>query len=256
MKGNEYFMFILLQVVSNCKHLYKVFFSRFSSLFKRCIAFTLAETLIVMGIIGVVAALTIPNLNSSTANTEKVTKLKKLYAEVSQAHDRAIAVYGPIGTWFVGMTESDANKRYIGRISEFLKTTKITDDSITLASGAKMYCYLYYYEGNNLSKYTGKPLYGSIYVKLDNKPILFGINYFDFSITSEGIIPNGFASADDMQAAGLSGSLISGYLNSIGSDFDKATYIYDVTWWVINMGNMDYLKCGNDLNWTTKTTCK
>lgn len=28
------------------------------------IAFTLAETLIVMGIIGVVAALTIPNLNS------------------------------------------------------------------------------------------------------------------------------------------------------------------------------------------------
>lgn len=38
------------------------------------IAFTLAETLIVMGIIGVVAALTIPNLNSSTADKEKVAK--------------------------------------------------------------------------------------------------------------------------------------------------------------------------------------
>lgn len=44
---------------------------------KRFFAFTLAETLIVMGIIGVVAALTIPNLNSSTADKEKVAKLKK-----------------------------------------------------------------------------------------------------------------------------------------------------------------------------------
>ena len=41
----------------------------------KAFAFTLAETLIVMGIIGVVAALTIPNLNSSTADKEKVAKL-------------------------------------------------------------------------------------------------------------------------------------------------------------------------------------
>ena len=44
---------------------------------KKALAFTLAETLIVMGIIGVVAALTIPNLNSSTADKEKVAKVKK-----------------------------------------------------------------------------------------------------------------------------------------------------------------------------------
>ena len=41
------------------------------------IAFTLAETLVVMGIIGVVAALTIPNLNQSTGDREKVARLKK-----------------------------------------------------------------------------------------------------------------------------------------------------------------------------------
>lgn len=46
------------------------------------IAFTLAETLIVMGIIGVVAALTIPNLNSSTADKEKVAKVKKRYTKI------------------------------------------------------------------------------------------------------------------------------------------------------------------------------
>lgn len=44
---------------------------------KKLIAFTLAETLIVMGIIGVVAALTLPNLNSSTGDKEKVVKVKK-----------------------------------------------------------------------------------------------------------------------------------------------------------------------------------
>ncbi len=63
---------------------------------KRFFAFTLAETLIVMGIIGVVAALTIPNLNSSTADKEKVAKLKKVYSNLEDAVGRSEAVYGPM----------------------------------------------------------------------------------------------------------------------------------------------------------------
>ena len=47
--------------------------------FRKAFAFTLAETLIVMGIIGVVAALTIPNLSSSTANKENVARVQKAY---------------------------------------------------------------------------------------------------------------------------------------------------------------------------------
>ncbi|MBQ3311238.1 type II secretion system protein [bacterium] len=43
----------------------------------RSYAFTLAETLIVMGIIGVVAALTIPNVNKNTGRAEAVAKVKK-----------------------------------------------------------------------------------------------------------------------------------------------------------------------------------
>ena len=46
---------------------------------KKFLAFTLAETLIVMGIIGIVSALTLPNLNSSTGEKEKVAKVKKIY---------------------------------------------------------------------------------------------------------------------------------------------------------------------------------
>ena len=64
-------------------------------------AFTLAETLIVMGIIGVVAALTLPNLNSSTGDKEKVAKVKKIYQNLNDAFGRAQAVYGPYNEWFV-----------------------------------------------------------------------------------------------------------------------------------------------------------
>ena len=57
-------------------------FTTHSSLFTN-LAFTLAETLIVMGIIGVVAALTLPNLNSSTGDKEKVVKVKKIYQNLN-----------------------------------------------------------------------------------------------------------------------------------------------------------------------------
>ena len=52
---------------------------------RKTIAFTLAETLIVMGIIGIVSALTLPNLNSSTGEKEKVAKVKKIYQNLSDA---------------------------------------------------------------------------------------------------------------------------------------------------------------------------
>ena len=98
---------------------------------KQC-AFTLAETLIVMGIIGVVAALTLPNLNSSTGEKEKVAKLQKIYSNLQDAFGRAEAVYGPYDEWFVndGNDYDKIKKRAFERITEFMKYSKactITD---------------------------------------------------------------------------------------------------------------------------------
>ena len=88
-------------------------------------AFTLAETLVVMGIIGVVAALTIPNLNQSTGDREKVAKVKKIYQNLTDAFDRAQAVYGSYGTWFTQDTTDDAmHKRLAERMTEFMKISK------------------------------------------------------------------------------------------------------------------------------------
>ena len=87
-------------------------------------AFTLAETLIVMGIIGVVAALTLPNLNSSTGDKEKVAKVKKIYQNLNDAFGRATAVYGAFNQWCTNYS-GDCQKRQGERITEFMKVSKV-----------------------------------------------------------------------------------------------------------------------------------
>ncbi|MBR2525736.1 type II secretion system protein [bacterium] len=92
---------------------------------KKTMAFTLAETLIVIGVIGIVSALTLPNLNSSTGDKEKVAKVKKIYQNITDAFGRAEAVYGPYEEWFVNDTSPDAKAKRMGeRISEFMKVSK------------------------------------------------------------------------------------------------------------------------------------
>ena len=92
---------------------------------KKILAFTLAETLIVMGIIGVVSALTLPNLNSSTGEKEKVAKVKKMYQNLNDAYGRATAVYGPLAEWTINDADDKAKAKRIGeRLTDFLKISK------------------------------------------------------------------------------------------------------------------------------------
>ena len=92
---------------------------------RKTIAFTLAETLIVMGIIGVVSALTLPNLNSSTGEKEKVAKVKKIYQNLDDALGRAQAVYGPFDEWFQNdTTNATRSARFGERMTEFMKLSK------------------------------------------------------------------------------------------------------------------------------------
>lgn len=53
--------------------------------------FTLAEVLITLGIIGIVAALTIPTLLNKTNDAELKTAWKKVYSDISNAHSQMIA---------------------------------------------------------------------------------------------------------------------------------------------------------------------
>ncbi len=65
-------------------------------------AFTLAEVLITLAIIGVVAALTIPTVVKNYQKHVAAVRLKKMYDVISQAILKAEAENGPMATWDMG----------------------------------------------------------------------------------------------------------------------------------------------------------
>ena len=252
------------------EHLKRIFnfknlFTTHNSQFTKAIAFTLAETLIVMGIIGVVAALTLPNLNSSTGDREKVAKVKKIYQNLEDAYGRAEAVYGPIDEWFVNDTTDEQKTKRVGeRFTEFMKISKTCGTSTGCFSSSK---YLQpdgdIYEDNFESQHSqlykvilsdGASMglwvnYNQIQIRVDidgpNKgKTQEGNDIFDFNIRLDNI--DDTAKNDKLH---LYPSLCPGYWTG---DLNVSSY---ATAWVIKNGNLDYLKC-NDLNWETKTSCK
>lgn len=69
-----------------------------SIFYKKC-AFTLAEVLITLGIISVVAALTMPTLISNYQKQVRINKVKKFYSLMSQAVSLSVTENGPMEYW-------------------------------------------------------------------------------------------------------------------------------------------------------------
>lgn len=237
---------------------------------KKIFAFTLAEVLIVIGIIGVVSALTIPNLNSSTSEKEKIVKVQKIYSNLTEALSRAEAEYGPFKEWFKSDTTSVAQTTRFGeRMSDFLKLQKncgknlsscvsntkynsLNGDEITVFSSSSGNYYsviladgaivVFSIESSNADQ-------GLIYVDIDgNKGSnTYGKDFFEFiAIGNEN---------NEMNS-------VYGYTNDAYIDDCFSSGIY-CSGWVLETGNMDYLKAdrngkcpnGKVLNLTTNTSC-
>ena len=62
-------------------------------------AFTLAEVLITLVVIGVIAAITVPMLMTSYKKQETVSRLKKVYSSFAQTTSRAVLDNGPVESW-------------------------------------------------------------------------------------------------------------------------------------------------------------
>lgn len=91
--------------------------------------FTLAEVLITLGIIGVVAALTIPNLITNKEKTETVTKLKKEYSAIAQAVKMSEVDNGTNDNWNLGTSGNAAAIRqgFDTYWAPYLKISKYCD---------------------------------------------------------------------------------------------------------------------------------
>lgn len=81
-------------------------------------AFTLAEVLITLGIIGIVAAMTIPTLVKNYNHRQIETKLKKTYSVLQNAFEMSKSQYGDYDNWYWYDVPADNAER----ISKFWNT--------------------------------------------------------------------------------------------------------------------------------------
>lgn len=241
-------------------------FSRFTSLFSlKKAAFTLAEVLITLGIIGVVAAMTMPSLIQNYQEKATVTKLKKCYSLVSQAYVSILNDEGGSDTLQAGDDLEMMEK--FGKYLKYQKTCgrnkgcfpNVTYKSVTgngynkweddttdrsraiLTDGTLIMFNKSAMWGGNEGNY----LYAQIYVDINGfkGPNQLGKDFFYFYISPEKIVPAG---AKALEEKNEDQKFTKNCIQQNG---------YACAAWVIYNENMDYLHC-KDLSWDGKHSCK
>lgn len=229
---------------------------------RKTLAFTLAEVLIVVGIIGIVAQMTIPTLVQNFQEKVAITQLKKAYSELLQATQMIKTEQGDVNNWIpdVGAT---GNADLVNIYANTMNVIKNCTQAGVTDCWASQYKYLNntnYPWVDNTSKNTmilndgtsvsietfgksGSTTYGKagteagityadVYVDVNGpkKPNVIGQDVFSFFISANTLIPYGSPSIKD------------------GSGFDVATCRKDNSGhgcaaWILYKENMDYLKC-------------
>ena len=95
-------------------------------------AFTLAEILITLGIIGVIAAITLPTLIANYEKEKTVNQLKATYSILAQAFEMAKSEYGDMSNWDIGnyIGQTSGSSQFAKSFTEkyfvpYIKPTKI-----------------------------------------------------------------------------------------------------------------------------------
>ena len=99
-------------------------------------AFTLAEVLITLTILGIIAALVIPNMVQRYNERVTVSKVKKIYSTFSDAIAQAQTLNGSVLSWDIGTNDSKAGAEkvynYIApnlQVSKYCGTTTSTNEA-------------------------------------------------------------------------------------------------------------------------------
>lgn len=122
---------------------------------KKHTGFTLAEVLITLGIIGVVAAMTIPTLMSNTGKSEFKTAVKKMISVINQAVTMSVAIdYIDFGDTEAGTTNTESVYNILYKKMQIAKTATTTSDDDTnrmFGSGAASNYTVFFADGMVLS---------------------------------------------------------------------------------------------------------
>ena len=218
------------------------------------IGFTLAEVLITLGIIGVVAAMTMPSLIANHREKETVVRLKKAYSTLSNAYIGVLNEYGDPSTWDVESWDDVALM-----FSKYMKNVKIcklgakgcfasvdrkdllnnTVDNI--GGSAAIVINDGTIVGFDSQVEIEEALNGDFFqfevdINGDKLPNRWGVDTFTFNVTKDKVTPRGGADthARQLMCNPSSDTTTAGWWNGSGCSA-----------WVIQMENMDYLKCVN-----------
>lgn len=191
----------------------------------RRFAFTLSEVLITLGIIGIVAAMTLPVLTAKYMQKQTVTQLKKSYTEISQLLKLSEIDNGPIEYWDYTLSGQNFYFKYIKPYlknvkeipnSEFKKYMVYLNLNGSQCTG-EVWCtqsdsyYSFLSNGTviGLMTHPSQTKYKAVSVDIngDKKPNQLGKDVFIFCIskTKKALVPYGFSDA------GISGGVFTDY---------------------------------------------
>lgn len=222
--------------------------------------FTLAEVLITLGIIGIVAAMTMPALIANYKEKENVVRLKKAYSTLSNAYISVLDEYGAPQYWeveswdelnemfapyiqhvkicktgekgcFANVRRKDLLNNTVENISSGAGSALVMNDGIIAGVAAQIplnealqcqnlnYCFHFVVDING-----------------DKLPNRWGVDTFIFHVLDDKIIPRGAAGTHgaSVMCNPTASSNSDGWYNGSGCGA-----------WVLQMENMDYLKCVN-----------
>ncbi len=207
-------------------------------------AFTLAETLITLAVIGIVAAMTIPTLINNYQEKVTIVKVKKIYSVISNAYEMSKIENGDYSEWGTKERE-DKSTIFADKIVPYLKINKICgyeskgcfpDITYNYLTNKKWYyieqdskAYKFIMTDGTLIALEEYPNFGKVFADVNGfkGPNILGKDVFGFYVLPRQVIPVG---AD----------------NDINKKFvgDKGLQSGDsAPAWVIQFENMDYLHC-------------
>ena len=154
------------------------------------VAFTLAEVLITLGIIGVVAAMTLPTLINNAQNKQLEVAFKKSYSALSQIAQRvALEDYG-------GQIPDNALGESLGYYAKYLNGKRCTgaaENGCPANADGDNYCNFMYKTYKDFSGKVSAPCIGNDYVVNVVSGSTF---YFDFANEGEDIYEKQFVVID------------------------------------------------------------
>ena len=232
-------------------------FSRFTSYFSlRKTAFTLAEVLITLGIIGVVAAMTMPSLIQNHKEKETVVKLKKINSTLQNAYN--LMRQEEFGGTVTSVQDYGTNNEFVDTFTKYLKVQKVchvgevadcfdTKTSYkTFANGLADGIYASQSTSFILNDGTVVILSGmtstsqQLFVDLNGKnpPNALGKDVFSFIMNTQKLYARGVI---NLNASGDRKYDTGGYCTKTGWSSHSHNGL-GCTAWVIYMENMDYIR--------------